>query len=767
MGTNDDHSNVFVSHNDPLDEMVTPAAECLIRLRELHLDEQIKKDEDHNEMSLPQESLHSFSFTSMDTAHKRNRTKYGTTGHYFPKTSCRSKTKSMGSLGMLNLPEIIPESRNDSDSSSSSTLHTPEEFYPDPSLPHLHHRLTQHNQAILTTHDDWRIILTNHIAQDVLVSHLHSSDDVLVGKSVIDLIQPSYQNRLLSIIHNRRNEPSQETEHGIVLVCGTVIPMIKLDGSKSSASLWLKERINETGSSVFIWIFEEVDETTVNLTVNAQGVIQDADENTYKLYDYSSKELKGTHLCRLIPDLDPAIHWMNAIDHHRFFGSRTKRGAHFPSIIKRYGNTIRITSMPVIAGLMTIHYSTGKIDGCNDAFARYLFGYSQEDLVMTKTIYDLLPQFRTLIDHLKRDELLQNGLIINNIICRKMLVSDPVHSAYPTRSLTHTPNNQPLPIVIAVHRDRTPFEVQLQLKWVDGSEDECALWISFERDVAFKRFGHTIVHLPEEKHSHHDFTYSAQAPNSTCIQDYELLDDLGQGAYGLVKLAVKKNDNKKTKVVIKYVIKSRILVDCWTRDRKLGTVPVEIHILHTLRKIPHKNLGAMLDYFEDADYYYIVMGLYGDGMDLFDYIELNDNLPEHEIRHKFKQIVEGVRHLHENNIVHRDIKDENVVLDNNGGLRLIDFGSAAYVKPGRKYETFVGTLDYAAPEILRGHTYSGCPQDVWALGILLYTLIYRENPFYDIDEIMGRELIAPFVLSPGKIERMSTILYCKFTLPFL
>lgn len=45
--------------------------------------------------------------------------------------------------------------------------------------------------------------------------------------------------------------------------------------------------------------------------------------------------------------------------------------------------------------------------------------------------------------------------------------------------------------------------------------------------------------------------------------------------------------------MIKYVIKSRILVDCWTRDRKLGTVPVEIHILHTLRKLPHENLGDM------------------------------------------------------------------------------------------------------------------------------------------------------------------------------
>jgi serine/threonine protein kinase len=150
--------------------------------------------------------------------------------------------------------------------------------------------------------------------------------------------------------------------------------------------------------------------------------------------------------------------------------------------------------------------------------------------------------------------------------------------------------------------------------------------------------------------------------------------------------------------------------------------------------------------------------MYGSGLDLFDYIELKETMEEEEIRAIFKQVVVGVKHLHDNKIIHRDIKDENVVLDNFGGLRLIDFGSAAYLKHNRKYETFVGTLDYAAPEILRGHTYSGKPQDVWALGILLFTLIYRENPFYDIDEIMSRELRLPFILSTGSVDLIHQML---------
>lgn len=202
--------------------------------------------------------------------------------------------------------------------------------------------------------------------------------------------------------------------------------------------------------------------------------------------------------------------------------------------------------------------------------------------------------------------------------------------------------------------------------------------------------------------------------------------------------------------MIKYVIKSRILIDCWIRDRALGLIPAEIHVLHTLKKIPHINCSNMLEYFEDEDNYYIVMDLYGEGMDLFDYIELKNGMSQAEIKSIFHQIVSAVGHLHHHRIVHRDIKDENVILDLKGGVRLIDFGSAAYLKEGKKYETFVGTLDYAAPEILKGQAYTGPPQDIWACGTLLYTLIYRENPFYNIDEIMEHELRIPFVLSEGK-----------------
>ena len=211
---------------------------------------------------------------------------------------------------------------------------------------------------------------------------------------------------------------------------------------------------------------------------------------------------------------------------------------------------------------------------------------------------------------------------------------------------------------------------------------------------------------------------------------------MGSGAYGQVKLGRYKKSRSR-KVVIKYVTKKRILVDTWTRDRRLGTVPLEIHVMDYLRRdgFRHPNIVEMIDFFEDDVNYYIEMLPHGiPGMDLFDYIELRSNMEEAECKNIFRQVVDAIHHLHiKAGVVHRDIKDENVVLDGEGRIKLIDFGSAAYVKNG-PFDVFVGTIDYAAPEVLQGGAYGGKEQDVWALGILLYTIVYKENPFYNIGE---------------------------------
>lgn len=182
------------------------------------------------------------------------------------------------------------------------------------------------------------------------------------------------------------------------------------------------------------------------------------------------------------------------------------------------------------------------------------------------------------------------------------------------------------------------------------------------------------------------------------ISEFVILEDMGQGAYGQVKLA-RYGKPPGNKVVLKYVTKRRILVDTWTRDRRLGTVPLEIHVMDYLRKpeLRHPNIVEMTDFFEDDINYYIEMVPHGlPGMDLFDYIEMRSTMEEAECRNIFMQVVAALHHLHTKAlVVHRDIKDENIVLDGEGNVKLIDFGSAAYIKNG-PFDVFVGTIGESA-----------------------------------------------------------------------
>lgn len=223
------------------------------------------------------------------------------------------------------------------------------------------------------------------------------------------------------------------------------------------------------------------------------------------------------------------------------------------------------------------------------------------------------------------------------------------------------------------------------------------------------------------------------------FSDFTILQVMGEGAYGKVNLCI--HNKEHYIVVIKMIFKERILVDTWVRDRKLGTIPSEIQIMATLNKNSQENILKLLDFFEDDDYYYIETPVHGEtgSIDLFDVIEFKKDMVEHEAKLVFKQVVASIKHLHDQGIVHRDIKDENVIVDSHGFVKLIDFGSAAYIKSG-PFDVFVGTMDYAAPEVLGGSSYKGKPQDIWALGVLLYTIIYKENPYYNIDEILEGEL---------------------------
>ena len=95
-------------------------------------------------------------------------------------------------------------------------------------------------------------------------------------------------------------------------------------------------------------------------------------------------------------------------------------------------------------------------------------------------------------------------------------------------------------------------------------------------------------------------------------------------------------------------------------------------------------------------------------------------------------------------------QDENVILDESFQVKLIDFGSAAFMEPDKLFSTFCGTMEYCSPEVLLGNRYRGPELELWSVGVTLYTLIFGENPFYDVEETIKAELNPPFPVSQGE-----------------
>jgi serine/threonine protein kinase len=149
----------------------------------------------------------------------------------------------------------------------------------------------------------------------------------------------------------------------------------------------------------------------------------------------------------------------------------------------------------------------------------------------------------------------------------------------------------------------------------------------------------------------------------------------------------------------------------------------------------------LLDYFERSDSFMIVMERPDNCKDMFDYITEKGTVDESVARGFFKQIVETVLACHSKGVIHRDIKDENILMDvKTRQVKLIDFGSGAFIKDSKNTE-FEGTRTYSPPEWIRCSKYLVNQATVWSLGILLYDMVCGDIPFETDDEICIAELI--------------------------
>ncbi|EAX88277.1 AGC family protein kinase [Trichomonas vaginalis G3] len=236
------------------------------------------------------------------------------------------------------------------------------------------------------------------------------------------------------------------------------------------------------------------------------------------------------------------------------------------------------------------------------------------------------------------------------------------------------------------------------------------------------------------------------------MEQFKIIAVIGRGFYGKVMLC----ENKTTHeiVAIKSIHKSRLI-----QSNKVHTVIAERNIL---TKVQHPFIVSLRFAFQTASKFYLGLE-YAPGGELFFHMQKNGSLPLYDIKLYIAEICMALHHLHSIGIVYRDLKPENILLDKDGYIKLTDFGLSKDMSYATQTNTFCGTSEYLAPEIVHRQPYT-VAVDWWAVGILTYELLFGVTPFAHsnrarlFQNILEKEPTFPINTNPQILRFISALL---------
>ena len=204
------------------------------------------------------------------------------------------------------------------------------------------------------------------------------------------------------------------------------------------------------------------------------------------------------------------------------------------------------------------------------------------------------------------------------------------------------------------------------------------------------------------------------------MENYEFIKNIGQGMYGQVFLVRHKIENKN------YAIKRINFKDIKEKDRQ--NIENEVLLLKQLR---HPNIVSYKDSFIDKDNYYNIVMIYCDGGDIYTKIKnaKNNHFPETDILDWLVQLCLALSYVHDKKILHRDLKTQNMFIQNKNKIRIGDFGIAKIFNQTREMAgSMIGTPLYMSPEQYNGKKY-GFKSDIWSLGCCLFEMCNLKHAF--------------------------------------